>query len=179
MGVCLSGGDQTAYSVLKQSIIGSLLTNEQELQAFYKCCTIETHTLKSILPINQLQSFFIVISGEVAVCLTPRDGKSVIVTTYGPGEMIYFFQSTSISCSGGSIVNPTMGLRLNLQFRSSSIDLKTRAQVIGIDRASIDRFLDKYPSSLGLKRLFGLKLEDFLEFPAFTSLTPEQVSRHK
>lgn len=169
MGGCFS--KNVAYDTLRSSIIGLLVPADSDFNEFFKMCRVETQRLTSnILNINQLQSFFIVVSGEVSVVLTPKDGKSVIVSTYKPGELIYFFHGNSISCSGGAITNKV--LRLNLQFRSHD----GLGQVIGMDRGSVDRFLDGRGHLRELHRLLDLQLTDFMDLPAFASISRDQLN---
>lgn len=171
MGIC--SARNIPYLALRTSIVGALIPTEADFAEFFKSCRIETHGLKTTLTIHQLQSFFVVVSGEIAVCLTPKEGKTVHVGTFRAGETIYFFHSNSISCSGGGIMNTSCHLRLNLQFRSSP-EAGT-AQVIGMDRGSVDRYLDERPHLKDLKRLLDLQLSDLKDFPAFASIAPHQV----
>ena len=160
-----------AYSVLRTSLVGSLITSEADFAAFYDTCKVEKHGIKNIVSVNVLQSFYVVVSGEVQVCLTPKDGKTAVINTFKPGELIHFFQGNSISCTGGGIINSICNLRLNLQFKS----IDGPAQVIGTDRASIDRFLDERPHLSEIKRLFELRLTHFKDLPPFLQLATTQV----
>lgn len=169
MGGCVS--KDIAYNTLRSSIVGLLVPADSDFNEFFKMCRVETQRLTSnILNINQLQSFFVVVCGEVSVVLTPKDGKSVIVSTYKPGELIYFFHGNSISCSGGAITNKI--LRLNLQFRSHD----GLGQVIGMDRGCVDRFLDGRGHLRELHRLLELQLTDFMDLPAFASISRDQLN---
>lgn len=157
--------------MLRTSLVGSLITSEADFAAFYDTCKVEKHGIKNVVSVNVLQSFYVVVSGEVQVCLTPKDGKTAVINTFKPGELIHFFQGNSISCTGGGILNSICNLRLNLQFKS----IDGAAQVIGTDRGSIDRFIDERPHLSELKRLFELRLTHFKDLPPFLQLATTQV----
>lgn len=169
-GICskkYSVKDQ-AYQALRASIPGTLLP-DADFDEFYKLCRTETHTLSAQLRVHQLQSFFVVVSGEVVVQLSNNESKPTTATVFSSGEIIYFFQGFPSQCQAGTVTNGKV--KLSLQYRSTDVT----AQVIGTDRGSIDRFLDSRPHLTAFKAFFTLDLKKLLSVGAFRSVSEQQV----
>lgn len=124
MGPCLS--TDLSYSILKKSLVGSLIP-DNHFSKFYRLCRVEGNTLSNTLRVNSLQSFYVVVSGEVIALISDGQNDPVIAAVFRPGDAICFFQAR-ISCSQGGIQCGTS--RLIFQFRSTD----SAAAVIGTDR---------------------------------------------
>jgi hypothetical protein len=175
MGNCVVG--ESPYHILRCSLPGALLSSENDFREFYQLCHTETHTIGSQLPITSTQCFFVVVSGEVLVTMSIKDGKQITLATVLPGDLIMFF-GVNIEAV---IINGYLdfdGIKIGLHFRSTD----ALAKVIGSDYISMKLFLDSKiqsiaPNMKSFKALFELKLEKFLSMPAFLTLTKNQVSQ--
>jgi hypothetical protein len=168
MGKCWSS--DLSYRVLRESVIGSLITSDHEFDQFYQACRTEMHTISSSLNIVPTQAFYVVVTGEVVVNISHNDSKPIVVNVFRPGDLIYFFRSESVS--HGSLVYDK--LKLSLQFRTK--DSLSLATVIGTDYQSIDRFLQHHAHLTAFQSLWSLKWIEFLQCPIFDSMTLEQVT---
>jgi hypothetical protein len=180
MGSCLSRAD-IPYTVLRQSVFGQLIP-ESLFPAFYQACKVESNALVNYLHTNILQSFYLVLSGEVVAFLSQDDGDPVLCSVFQAGDVIFFFPPhCSTCCNNGSI---KIGrYKITYQFRSVDSGI---AQVLGADRAAMERFLDNHTISTGgsnsgnnlmaLKSfLFETNLTKYLQLSGFKDLTAEQV----
>lgn len=161
-----------SYSVLRKSVIGALIP-EDDFLAFYNLCRTDIHTITSQVFINQNQLFFVVVAGEVMVNLTSSDSRPRVGLTHKPGELIHFFHGTECTNSDGTVSSG--GLKLSLSF----VTLTTPAIVIGVERASVEDFVRSRPHLTKLKTLLNLNLANFLTGPNsghFRALTYKQVS---
>lgn len=166
MGGCFSR--DRAYTILRESIPGSLISQDKDFDDFWRLCKTEVHTISSMIHVNNGQAFYVVVSGEVLVSLIGPDDKAITVNTFRAGETINFFRCGTILA--GSMISHE--LKLTLSFKST----EGIAVVIGADYDSIDYFFDCHSHCLSFKTLFDLCWSDFKHLPAFESLSMQQVS---
>jgi hypothetical protein len=166
MGGCLSR--DKAYTVLRDSIPGSLIQHEKDFDDFFRLCKTEMHTISSVLHLDKNQAFYVVVAGEVTCSLTDQNDDTIIVNTFKVGEMIPFFRTGTI-LAGAMIAGE---IKLNLAFKS----IEGRAVVIGLDYDSIDYYLEMHKHCSSMKQFFDLNWNDFSTLPSFQSLSIQQVS---
>lgn len=173
---------QVGYQELRDSIPGSLVT-EQDFELFYSLCKVDTvRTISNVLHPNPSQLFLVVVSGEVSVQLTSSNLKQKTVTalTYYPGETIHFFNGPISPFNTNFEFNDTGecfrngDIKLSLIFKSYP---KSVARVIGMDRRAYDELLLTAKSNLHVFTSFvGLRMTEFAEkSPQFRAITAEQV----
>ncbi len=183
MGNCASSAAKVGYAELRESIPGSLVS-EQDFDLFYSLCKVESaRNISPILIPNQSPLFYVVISGEVHVHLAGAEmkNKSVVATIFTPGETIHFFNATlrtthfpSVTAFDFGEILRSNGVKLALQFKSLS---NATARVIGMDRSALEEFMVLASHNThALTSFLGLSMADMVhKSPYLKTITQEQV----
>lgn len=180
MGNYASKKNKAGYVELRDSIPGSLVS-DQDFDLFYSLCKVESiRTISTIISPNPSQLFFVVVSGEVHVHLTSPDvkNKPMVATIFTTGETIHFFNSTLRAAthntfdSGECLRNGS--IKLALHFKNYP---KTVARVIGMDASALSEFLQSAQHNThALSSFLGLTLNQLPQKSTFfKTLTPDQV----
>ncbi len=183
MGNCASPSGQVGYAELRESIPGSLVS-EQDFDLFYSLCKVESaRAISSALVPNQCPLFYVVVSGEVHVHLASSEmkNKSAVATIFTAGETIHFFNAILRTANFprvstfdfGEILRDN-GVKLALQFKSLS---NTAARVIGMDRSALEEFqaLARH-NTHALTSFLGLSMAELTHTsPYLKTITQEQV----
>lgn len=181
MGNYGSKKSKVGYVELRDSIPGSLIS-DQDFDLFYSLCKVESvRTISTLLSPNPSQLFFVVVCGEVHVHLTSVEikNKPLTATIFTVGETIHFFNSTLRSSNitkfdfGECLRNGNIKLALHFKNFPKSV-----ARVIGMDRTAFDEFLSTAQHNThALSSFLGLKISDMPQKSAFfKTLTSEQVT---
>ena len=184
MGNCASSSGQVGYAELRESIPGSLVS-EQDFDLFYSLCKVESaRAISTVLIPNQCPLFYVVVSGEVHVHLasSAMKNKSTVAATYSTGEMIHFFNSTlrtthfprvTTTFDFGEILRDN-GVKLALHFKSLP---NATARVIGMDRSALEEFkvLARH-NTHALTSFLGLSMAELIRTSSYLkTITQEQV----
>ena len=181
MGNYASKRQKIGYDELRESIPGSLVS-DQDFELFYSLCRIESvGTISTLLHPSHSQLFFVVVSGEVHVHITSPDvlNKAVVASVFKAGETIHFFNLALKSANlsgfdfGECLKNGNIKLALHFKNHTNSV-----ARVIGMDANSLDDFLVTARNNThALNSFLGLTIAELpLKSPFFKTITPEQVS---
>lgn len=182
MGNYASKRQKVGYAELRDSIPGSLVS-EQDFELFYSLCRVESvRTISTLLHPSNSQLFFVVISGEVHVHITSLDVKntSIPAVVFKPGETIHFFnmqlKNNNVSSPfdfGECLKNGNIKLALHFKSIGNSI-----ARVIGMDATGLDEFLISASNNIhALNSFLGLRISEFPQkSPFFKTITPEQMT---
>ena len=183
MGSCVSSSGQVGFAELRESIPGSLVS-EQDFDLFYSLCKVESaRTISTTLIPNQCPLFYVVVSGEVHVHLASLElkNKSTIAAIFTTGETIHFFNaalrtanfSRVTTFDHGEILRDN-GVKLTLHFKSLS---NTTARVIGMDRNALEEFkvLARH-NTHALTSFLRLSMADMVhKSPYLKTITEDQV----
>lgn len=171
--VCASKRQNIGYSELRESIPGSLVS-DQDFDLYYSLCKIESvRNRGTSLNPSPSQLFYVVISGEVHAHLSSPDvkNKSLLTTTFSRGETIHFF-NTKLEfddCHHSS--------KVKLTFYSKNTP-KSDTHVIGMDYSAFENFLvNARNNTHALRSFLSLTMTDLPQKSAFfKTITPEQVN---
>jgi hypothetical protein len=148
---------------------------------FYSFCKVETQrTISNILLPSSSQLFYVILSGEVVVHLSSPDIKHAVVTTFGAGETVHFFNAPLRGSSTLGTFDYTEeclrngDIKLGLSFKNVG---KLAGKVIGMDRRAMDEFLLKARSNTHAVTSFvNMNMASlFQSSPFCKTMTPEQV----
>eukprot|EP01032_Pedospumella_encystans_P028687 gene28687-32401_t len=184
MGNCASSTSKVGYAELRESIPGSLVS-EQDFELFYSLCKVESaRNFSPLLIPSQSPLFYVVISGEVHVHLAGPEtrSKSLVATIFTIGETIHFFDATlrtthfpSVTAFDFGEVLRSNGVKLALHFKSLP---NSTARVIGMDRCALEEF--KVLARLNthaLTSFLGLSMADMVpKSPYLKTLSQEQAA---
>ena len=183
MGNCESSTSKVGFTELRESIAGSLVS-DQDFDLFYSLCKVESaRTISPHLAPNQSPLFYVVISGEVHVHLVSPEtkNKSLVATIFTIGETIHFFEATlrtthfpSVTAFDFGEVLRSNGVKLALHFKSLP---NATARVIGMDRNALEEFkvLARH-NTHALTSFLGLSMADMVhKSPYLKTISQEQV----
>lgn len=183
MGNCGASTNKVGYAELRESIPGSLVS-EQDFDLFYSLCKIESpRAISTYLIPNHSPLFYVVVSGEIHVHLTSREvrNKSIVGTIFTSGETIHFFNAAlrttnfpSVSTFDFGEILRNNGVKLALHFKSFP---SIPARVIGIDRNALEEFmvLAKH-NTHALTSFLGLSMAEMVHrSPYLKTISQEQV----
>jgi len=182
MGNYASKKSKVGYVELRDSIPGSLVS-DQDFDLFYSLCKVESiRTISTLLNPSPSQLFFVVVCGEVHVHLTSPDvkNKPMVATIFTTGETIHFFNMPMRAAnhntfdSGECLRNGSIKLALHFKNYPKSV-----ARVMGMDAHALSEFLQKAQNNThALSSFLGLTLHELPQKSSFfKTLTTEQVRR--
>eukprot|EP01032_Pedospumella_encystans_P028812 gene28812-32540_t len=184
MGNCASSTSKVGYAELRESIPGSLVS-EQDFDLFYSLCKVESaRNISPLLIPSQSPLFYVVTSGEVHVHLAGPEtkSKSLVATIFTIGETIHFFDATlrtthfpSVTAFDFGEVLRSNGVKLALHFKSFP---NSTARVIGMDRSALEEFkvLARH-NTHALTSFLGLSMADMVpKSPYLKTLSQEQAA---
>lgn len=169
----LQFSSNTGYLELKSSLVGSLLS-DPDFDCFFKACKVEQRTISGYVYIQPTQMFHVVIAGEVIASISSSTMKPTVIRVYRPGDMIHYFNSKSITCDNLGTTGITNGkTRVSFHFKSTD----RAAKIIGIDRASLNSFMEGKPHLKPFEDFMTLDLSQFIDnSPGLATITPSQLS---
>lgn len=186
MGNCASSSGQVGYAELRESIPGSLVS-EQDFDLFYSLCKVESarsiSSIPGILIPSQCPLFYVVVSGEVHVHLSSSEmkNKSKVAAIFAAGETIHFFNAAVRTTNFPRVTTFDFGeilrdscVKLALHLKSLS---NTTARVIGMDRNALEEFkmLARH-NTHALTSFLGLSMAEMTyTSPYLKTMTQEQV----
>lgn len=180
--------DESAYHVLKDSLIGKQIP-DQDIQLFFDACKVQSkHAISNSLPVPKNLAFWIVTKGKVVATLSnPRNpaSQNSIAVIYNEGDLIHFFDNKSITADGTIAMTTSTsrqdGIKLSFSFDLNQSSSRDAGQVVGMDRMTLQLFLSQRPYLEGLTAFFNMSITSYssschlltsLEYPELDILGP-------
>lgn len=175
MGAC-SSSSKVGYEELRNSIPGSMLTDQQDFDLFYSLCKVETvGSISTAVHPSPTQLFYVVVSGQVVVHLSNPTIANMCGTTFSKGDMIHFFNCSihPVSKMDSACVH-NGNIKLSLLFKGYT---EKMGRVIGIDKKGWELFTaTRFDKKKKLHSLLHLSMVNFIaNSNYFHTMTPQQV----